>query len=458
VGIRGRLSARSLTTVRARTTLVATLVVGIALAAGAAVLLLTLRASLLRSGDSSALARARDLAGLASANALPSTVTAPGEDDVVQVVDSNGRVMSSSANIEGVEPIAALHPTTSTPAAVTVRGVANDGEPESYRVWAVRADTEQGPLFVYVGTSLEQVSEATATLVASLAVGLPVLLALVAFVTWLLLGRALQPVEDIRSQVSEISAKALDRRVPVPRSDDEISRLAETMNAMLDRLESASRRQREFVADASHELLSPLASFRAQLDVAQAHPKSTDWSAMAADLSADSNRMERIVADLLYLARTDSVPVDPATDLVDLDDIVLEEARRVRSHSRVRVDTSRVSAAPVRGNREELRRMIRNLLDNAVRYARESVVVELTATDHVLLSVHDDGPGVPPEQSERIFKRFVRLDTARSLGSAGTGLGLSIVQAIAARHQGEARLDPSAAGARLVVRLPAPAR
>jgi signal transduction histidine kinase len=159
----------------------------------------------------------------------------------------------------------------------------------------------------------------------------------------------------------------------------------------------------------------------------------------------------------LYLARTDALPPEPATTLVDLDDIVLDEVNRLRAHAPVQIDTGAVSAAPVRGSGGELRRLIRNLLDNAVRHARTSVRVELaTVGDEVVLVVQDDGPGVPAEQSTRIFERFVRLDDARPSGQ-GTGLGLAIVHAIAARHGGRVALEPSVAGARLVVRLEAPA-
>ena len=442
---------------RARTTLLAALVVGLALAAGAVILLLSLQNSLISSGDAAAVAKARDLAAVAEAGGLLSTVTAPGEDDVVQVVDSAGRVVSASDNARGWPPIATFRPDGGAPVVHTAYDVADGSELEDYRVWGVRADTDEQALVVYVGTSLEAVSEATARLRVSLAVGLPVMLALLAFSTWLLLGRTLRPVEGIRSEVAEIEALALDRRVPVPPTDDEISRLAETMNAMLDRLEAASRRQREFVADASHELRSPLAAFRTKLEVALEHPMDTDWTATAVELLADSDRMERIVGDLLYLARTDALPPEPSATLVDLDDIVLDEVNRLRSHARVQIDTSRVSAAPVRGSKEELRRLITNLLDNAVRHAQSSVRVELlTAGDHVVLAVEDDGPGVPPEQRTRIFERFVRLDAARS-PFGGTGLGLAIVSAIAVRHSGAVSIEPSAVGARLVVRLLAPA-
>jgi signal transduction histidine kinase len=441
--------------VRARTTLLAALAVGVALLTGATLLLATLQLSLEHAGDQSALTRVRDLTALAEADGLPRTVTAPSEDDFVQVVDAGGAVVASNSHNPQRGSIAAFRPPGEAPAVRTVRDVGSGDERESYRVWAMRADTAQGPQFVYVGTNLEQVHETIEQLGAFLAVGIPLLLALLTYGTWVMVGRTLRPVEAIRTEVADISAQALGRRVPVPRTDDEVGRLAETMNAMLDRLEAASRRQREFVADASHELQSPVASFRAQLEVALAHPDNTYWPEVAGELLADSDRMERIVADLLYLARAGDVVPQPPSTPVDLDDIVLDECRRLRGHSGVRLDTAGVSAAPVRGGRDELRRMVRNLLDNAVRHASAGVDVALSEADgSVVLVVQDDGPGVPEADRERVFERFVRLETGRPHDVGGTGLGLAIVRTVAQRHHGTVVVEPSAQGARFVVRLP----
>jgi signal transduction histidine kinase len=445
--------------VRARATLLATVVVGVAMVAAGTALVLTLQYSLERSGDAAAQSRVRDLAALAEAGALPARVPATAEDDVVQVVDAGGRVVTTSVDAPVGGSIAVFRPAGSEPTVRTVRDVVDGAETESYRVWAARAQGPAGPLFVYVGGSLERVSEVTAALRAALAVGIPLLLSGLALGTWLLLGRALRPVEEIRARVSRISDQALDRRVPVPATEDEVSRLAQTMNAMLDRLESARSRQREFVADASHELQSPLASFRAQLEVALAHPEGTDWPATAGELLADSDRMERIVRDLLFLARADAVPARPAAAPVDLDDIVLDEVRRLPAHSGIRVEQRAVSAAPMRGSPEDLRRMVRNLLDNAVRHARGVVRVSLSETGGtVVLVVEDDGPGVPAAESERVFERFVRLEPARGHDAGGTGLGLAIVRAVAQRHHGTVALEPGERGARFVVRLPAAAQ
>jgi signal transduction histidine kinase len=151
--------------------------------------------------------------------------------------------------------------------------------------------------------------------------------------------------------------------VPEPPGRDEVARLARTMNAMLARLDAATRRQRDFVADASHELQSPLTRFRTQLEVTLAHPGAADWSALAGGLLADSQEMEALVRDLLFLAREDEGAGEPLDHLVDLDDLVLEEVARVRTASAVTIDTSAVSAAPVRGSQEQLRRLVRNLLE-----------------------------------------------------------------------------------------------
>ena len=334
-------------------------------------------------------------------------------------------------------------------------GVPDDEDLEDYRVWALRAGDE-GSVTVYVATSLESVSDTVSTLRGLLVVGIPILTALLAALTWTVVGRALRPVESIRAEVAEISGSGLSRRVPEPPGGDEIAQLARTMNAMLDRLDAASRRQRAFVSDASHELQSPLTRLRTQLEVALGQP-TTDWDALAGDLLSDNAEMERLVRDLLFLAREDEGTAGRIPDgLVDLDDVVLEEVARVRVGGRVPVATSGVSAAPVRGSREQLVRLVRNLLENAVRHARTRAEVSVCA-DHggVELAVSDDGPGVPAEQRERIFERFVRLDEARaSDDSSGSGLGLSIVATIARRHGGTCRVEDSATGATFVLWLP----
>lgn len=249
--------------------------------------------------------------------------------------------------------------------------------------------------------------------------------------------------------------RALSRRVPEPSGDDEISRLAVTMNAMLGRLQTAADRQRRFVGDASHELQSPIASVRTGLEVALAHRELADWPAVAAEVLEESQRMERLVGDLLFLARADEGAPPRAPRLVDLDDIVLEEVHRVMGAGSLTFDTTRVTSAPVRGRPDDLRRVVRNLLDNAQRFGRSTVTVALrTIGNRVELVVADDGPGVPDDQQERIFDRFARLDEARPRQEGGTGLGLAIAREIMTAHGGKILCENALRGARFVVTLP----
>jgi signal transduction histidine kinase len=303
---------------------------------------------------------------------------------------------------------------------------------------------------VYVGPSLEASQETVSRLTRSLLLGLPLLIGLLGLAIWYVVGRALRPVEAIRAEVAAVSADDLGRRVPVPATGDEVARLATTMNAMLARLEASDTQQREFVANASHDLQSPLTAFRAELEVALADPGSTDWPATARSLSAESARMESLVADLLFLARAEDATL-PEPRLLDLDDVVREEVERLPPSSGVVVFAD-VTAAPVRGRREDLARMVRNLLANATGHAATRVDLSLLPDgDRVVLAVQDDGPGVPTEHRDRIFDRFYRVDAARDRGRPGTGLGLAIVRSIAEGHGGSVRLE---AGSRFVVRLP----
>lgn len=450
------MSARScLRSVRARTTMLATLLVTVALTLGAVALVVTLDRSLTRAGDDLARSRVDNLVALASAGQLPRVLTHVGDDSVAQVVAADGSVLAASANIQGVGPISRFSPRGDDPVVTTMRDVPDDNETEDYRVWVQRTPTPDGEVTVYVGPSLESTQEVLGRLTGSLVVGLPLLIALLAYAMWVVVGRALRPVEAIRSEVAEISPRELDRRVPVPATEDEVSRLAETMNAMLGRLEAASEQQRDFVANASHDLQSPLTSFRTQLEVALAHPDATDWRATALDLHAEGDRMERLVRDLLFLAEADSAQSERQTQLVDLDDVVLEEAARVRAGGKAELDTSGVTAAPVRGNRDDLARLVRNLLENARDHAVSTVGVTLSnGSSEVVLTVEDDGPGVPVEHRDRIFDRFYRADEARTRSAPGTGLGLAIVRSVAERHRGTAELAEGTRGARFVVRLP----
>jgi len=241
--------------VRLRATLGATLLAALALTAAGVALVAILQWNLTRSDDDLARSRLADIAGLAASGDLPKVLRAIGDDSVAQVVADDGTVLARSPNILRAPRIAGFQPGT-TPVVSTVRGP-DDQETEDYRLWGQRAETPDGPVTAYVGSSLESAQEVTGRLTRLLLLGLPLVLALLAGTVWLVIGRTLRPVEQIRAEVAEISERALDRRVPLPGTGDEVQRLAETMNQMLDRLESAALHQRDFVANASHDLQSP---------------------------------------------------------------------------------------------------------------------------------------------------------------------------------------------------------
>lgn len=451
--------------VRARITAVAVAVVGVALLAGSIGLLTVLRSALLEGVDETARMRAGEVATVIAGGVLDPRLPVPVEEDeddlLVQVVDRSGSVVAASPNAIGHAPIGTERLRGGDRRwTATVRGLAIDPD-DHFRLLGERVETRAGPVTIYVATELKAFDDTVAAVRRSLQLGAPALLLLMAALTWVLVGRALRPVESIRSQVTEISAAALDRRVPEPAVNDEVGRLARTMNAMLARLQASSDRQRRFAADASHELRSPLASARTELEVALAHPGLTSVEVLAAGLLEENQRMERLVGDLLFLAGTEDGRM-PLVEDVDVDDLVLAEVGRRRAQAGVRFDTSGVSAARIRGHGPRLGRVVGNLIDNATLHGATTVTVEVRTDGPVVeLVVADDGPGIPPGDRERIFDRFTRLDQARSRSpdGGGSGLGLAIAREIVTAHGGRIWVEDTATegagGARFVVRLPA---
>jgi signal transduction histidine kinase len=451
--------------VRARTAAASVLVVGAGvLAAGVAVTSL-LHRSLIADTDRAAFQRAQDVVALIAAGTLPDRLSIPLDNDndelLVQVVDPSGRIVAASALMRDAPLMApGRPPPPGGRRTVTVKGLPID-PPDSFRVAALTTATPAGAFTVYAATELELVAKSDATLKRLLVRGVLPFLGLVALVTWLIADRALRRVEGMRTKVAGITAEALDRRVPEPPGDDEITRLARTMNEMLDRLQVAGERQRRFVADASHELKSPLAAVQAELEVALAHPDQADWPATASRLLAEDQRMERLVADLLFLAQCDdgdfSSPLTMPAEIAALDAIVADESARLVQRWTAAVDVEidlPPGRAAVAGRPEHLARVVRNLLENAARHARRTVSVTLRAEGGELeLVVADDGPGIEPADRSRVFDRFTRLDDARSRDEGGSGLGLPIAREIVEAHSGRIFIGDGPGG-RLVVRLP----
>jgi signal transduction histidine kinase len=322
----------------------------------------------------------------------------------------------------------------------------------------VQLKTGQG--WVYVATSLAQVNAAVGSLTTLFALGLPLVLFIVALAMWRAVGQVLRPVDEIRRRASVIGGADLSQRVPVPHSTDEIATLAVTMNEMLQRLELSARRQRQFVGDASHELRSPLAALRAQVDVALAHPEDPGSAGVLDSVQDQVARMSTLVDDLLFLARSaESAPVSVA-GIVDLDELLLGEVQRLREAGGPAVELVGVRAARVNGSERDLARMLRNLTENAREHASSEVALQLRLTDDLAeIVVIDDGAGIREEDRERVFERFTRLDDARARNArgGGAGVGLSIARQVARDHGGSivvtSRPD-GASGAAFVVRLP----
>ena len=425
-------------------------VVAAALLVGAVAFIGIVERSLTAEVLASVRTRAADLAALVeSGTPLDRLVDEEADDEFIQVVDEAGDVVAASEGLRGEPPVIGLESGESATTDVPF-------DDERFLAHAVRTRSNGDVVLVILGRTLEPVAEATRLVAGLLTIGLPLVLGFVAFTTWLVVGWALAPVDRMRAQVDAIGARELDRRVEAPRGDDEIARLARTLNRMLARLEAAGSRQRQFVADTSHELRSPIASIREQAEVALAHPERMAIEAMAESVHADALRLQALVEDLLLLARSDEQTLELRAVPVDLDDLVLDEARQAKAAPGPRVDVSAVSAARVMGDAAGLRRVVRNLLDNAVRRAIARVDVSLAAADGMAyLRVDDDGPGIPEADRERVFERFVRLDEARARDSGGVGLGLAIVADLVREHGGSVVATEAAiGGARLEVTLP----
>jgi signal transduction histidine kinase len=456
--LRGCWRRRSL---RARLTMLATLMVAVGLLAGSALLLLSLHASLLATVDDTARRQAEDVALLVDEDRLPDPIPAASAGTVlVQVVDSKGRVRAASL---GSDRAVSLLPPSQLAQARDGRPRFMDGarigEHESLRVIARPAGPAGDPVTVIAAASFASVTSSLRIVQLAVLIGVPLLLALVAGTAWATVGSTLRPVGELRQGAEEITGMGGSRRLPLPAAQDEIRRLAETLNRMLDRIEQAGGRQRAFVADAAHELRSPLAGMQAQLEVALRHPDPASWQQVTTGVLEDTLRLGRMVEDLLLLARLDDGRGPRPAGVVDLGQVVRQVVER-RPEPRVGLRLEVAADVRVRADAAALDRVVQNLLDNALRHAASRVEVSLRAEGSLaVLALADDGPGIPAADRERVFERYTRLDDARSRDAGGAGLGLAIVREIVRAHQGEVTVedtaDTAAPGARLVVRLPA---
>lgn len=451
-------------TLRARLTVIGTVGLAVGLALGGLLINAVLHYVLIRSVDTSSRTTASDVAALVSqehsaSKSATQTIPAAGTSMVqVLAVDHHNVVVQEAS------PFAdRLVPMLREPELTRARnGQVIEVPGESFgvdgdvRVVAQAVSNEdQQPRLVLVATPTLTVEQSAATVRNALLITYPLLLAGLATFTWWVVGWALRPVEGLRQGAAKISARGGGQygRLPVPDAQDEVNRLAVTLNDMLERLDAARARQQAFVADAAHELRSPITSLRTQLEVADR----LDEPAPAADLMADVDRLSRLVDDLLLLARADEG--DPRLRLVEATDFGALAKQVVDGYgaARVTVSCECPGPVPVVGDPVALRRVVDNLVGNAVRHARTGVVVSLRRdTDAVELTVSDDGPGIPPADRERVFDRFTRLDNSRARDDdGGAGLGLAIVRELLRLHNGSIVLGDADPGLRADVRLPA---
>ncbi|BCJ49462.1 two-component sensor histidine kinase [Actinoplanes sp. NBRC 14428] len=441
---------------RARLLLVSVVVLAVGLAGGGVALVATMNFALLRTANTEALETARAVAALVNTDSLSDPV--PAAPAVrVQVLNARGQVLSVSAGADRLVPILYARELSGLPdgEGMFIPGsrIGFDGR---VRVVALAAGPADERVTVLVARPTDDLKQSVHLLRTTLLVTFPLLVALLALVAWRVVGAALRPVEALRAGAEEITGGARPGRLPVPDSGDEIHRLAVTLNDMLHRLDAARARQRAFVADAAHELRSPLTNMRTELEVAQRLPDTTDWPELAGDLLTDVQRLSRLVDDLLLLARADDATTRPArapAEPVELGQLLAEVAGRYEvAYERPAVPLR------VRGDRDALGRVVANLLDNAVRHARSAVRLEVVADGaYQRIAVVDDGPGIPAADRERVFDRFTRLDDARARDAGGSGLGLAIVRELVRRHHGTVTLRGAVPppGLRAEVRLPA---
>jgi signal transduction histidine kinase len=484
-------------------TLAATAGLALALFGVALLLRAELRTSLSNGLDNTARQGAREVAALADAHRLPDPVPVADGTITVQVLNAQGRIVDASPGADLLVPL--LPPGQAAANARTGRALVMAGPPHGLpgEIRVVTVATGGGET-VIAAVAADQERNTVAALTRALLIGTPLLLLLLAGAIWLVVGTTLRPIAELRRGAQDVTRTGRPSALPVPEAHDEVHSLALTLNDMLSRLGQAQERQRGLVSDTAHELRSPIASIRAQLEVALDHPDSQDWRQTASDVLEDTLRLARLAEDLLMLARLDERDGRRHADLrVDLAALVGAEVSR-HDGSRVPVILASQDLAAqdqtaqdqtaydqagqdqaaqdqaaqdqagqarggqarggqepcaVTGDADGLRRMLGNLIDNAVRYAGTRVTVGIARDGpRVRLTVTDDGPGIPPGDRQRAFGRFARLDDARSRDGddqGGAGLGLAIVRATAHAHDGSAWLEDAQPGLRAVVLLPA---
>jgi heavy metal sensor kinase len=384
-------------------------------------------------------ARGQDLSALvASGGSVASTQGALIEngESFSEVVDAQGRVADATQPIQqSLLSPAELAAARSQPLFTDRPSVPGLDEPA--RMLALPAVRNAQKVVLVVGATKENRAETLSSMRNAFLIGGPIGLLLAGLGGYLLAGAALRPIESMRRRADDISASSLDERLPVPPADDEVSRLGETLNAMLARLEDGLERERRFVADASHELRTPLALLKVELALALKPGRSDAELRTAIESAAEAtDRLSRIADDLLLLARAERGGLRLKTEPVDVMDVLGDVAGRFRTDRQISVAPGDALVVPA--DRLRLEQALTNLVDNALRHGRGAVTVSAVPQNGTAeLHVVDEGPGFGDDFLPRAFERFTRGEKSRE--GEGSGLGLAIVATIARAHHGSAR-------------------
>ncbi len=422
-------------------------------------MLVLLQTSLITATETAAKSRAADVAALIASQdvseAEQSLADTARSGQYVQIISPQGTVVASSERSAARTPLSDLRPRPGQTLIDSVSSLQSIEDTDEFFIVASGVQTEKGVYTVVVASTVQVQADSVTTVAWFLLGATPLLLAVVGVAVWFLVGRSLRQVERIRGQVALIDSSRLSERVQVSPTNDEIQRLALTMNTMLDKLQASDAEQRRFVSDASHELRSPLATISAGLEVAAADPSGDTWHELQGLLSSETTRMRYLVDDLLTLAKANDGGIRITVTDVDLDDVLSTEIRRLQPMTDHTISASLVPAR-VRGDAHRLGQVLRNILDNANRHARSTITIELTSGPNgVEVVIDNDGDPVPEADRHRIFERFVRLDQSRSRESGGSGLGLAIAAGIMSAHHGTITATQAPGGdCRFVMHLP----
>jgi signal transduction histidine kinase len=440
-------------TLRARLMVIGVVGVAVAITGAGIALDRILAVGIVKNLDAEAAGAADQVVTLVNAGDLPNPVPVAGAL-VIQVVDARGRVLAGSAGADRLTPLIPSERLTTAAGqgAVSVPG-SLAGVPGTLRVAVRTAGPASQPRWVLSAVSVTDVQRSTQALRTALLVADPVLLIVLAVIAWFVIGQALRPVEELRAAAERVSGTDTVKALPVPVADDEIRALAITLNDMLGRLAAARDRQRAFAADAAHELRSPLASLRTQLEIAARHGPGPDT---IADALVDVDRLTRIVADLLLLVRSESGQLPCRPSEIDVVATIRGALAAVGSATPVHAD---LPAGPITAvlDPDHLHRAVLNLVENAERYAATAVHITLrTSADTVVVDIDDDGPGIPVADRDRVFQRFTRLDQSRAAHTGGAGLGLPIARELLTAMGGTVELvdRPEGAGCRFRCTIP----